>query len=450
MASANPSADTTLSERLARYVHSASGADLDPSVLRQVKRILVYHVGLALRAVRAREPDSEQAARVALELSDGGGASRLIGRSARTTLVDAVLANCTAMRAGGLDDVIFPAGIHPGLVTLPVALGVAERQRAGGRAFMNAVVVAYEILGKFGQWTWALESPRRPTMLFGPFGSIVAAAKLLQLDAEQLARAFGYAVHMAMGVAESDAGPITHFYSLLCRNGVTGAYLARAGGWASPTAIEGRFGFLDSFFGGSALDAARLLESLGRDFVVFDSCEKPYPGTALNHVPIELMRQIVQRHQVSAEDLETLLIEVPLERRNFEVGHLTGPFKTRSAAVSSCAFQLAAVLLDGCTNQSRYDDFANPRIQALVDRMRFQFVTGKPIRYARLQLCTQSGQTYVEEGETLRYPPESARDIMQREASGILPREKVERFLELLEHLEDVADMGEVMECLTP
>lgn len=446
----NAASEATLSERLALYIHKTSINDLDHSVRQHVKQTLIYHVGLALRAVRTQERDAAQAARVAVELSEGSGTSRLIGRRERTTLVDGVMANCTAMRAGGLDDVIFPAGIHPGLVTLPVALGVAERHHSSGSEFITAIATAYEILGKFGRWTWSLETPRRATMLFGAFGSIVAAGKLLNLDSEQLTSALAYAVHMAMGVAESEGGPVTHFYGLVCRNGVTGAYLARAGAWASPTAIEGRFGFLDSFFGGARIDPGLLFESLGRDFVVLDTCEKRYPGTALNQVPIELMRDLVLTHKLRADDMESLHIQVPVERQNFDEGHLTGPFTSRAQAISSCAFQLAIVLTDGYAKQSRYDEFADPRIQSVVDRMSFQFVTGKPIRYARLELRTTAGHVHVQEGYKFRHPPEPARDIMEREAAGILPRNKIEGFLELLERLEDISDMGQVMECLTP
>jgi 2-methylcitrate dehydratase PrpD len=446
----NAASGATLSERLAQYICKTSIRDLDHAAREQVKHIFVHHVGLALRSVRLQERDSAQAARVAGELSETSGSSRLLGRRERATLADAAMANCTAMRAGGLDDVIFPAGIHPGLVTLPVALAVAERHHASGGAFINAVATAYEILGKFGRWTWSLENPRRATMLFGPFGSIVTAGKLLNLDTEQLTRALGYAVHMAMGVAESDGGPVTHFYSLVCRNGLTGAYLARAGGWASSTAIEGRYGFLDAFFGGAVIDPNALIDSLGRDFVIHDSCEKRYPGTAANQVPIELMRDLVLAHNLRAEDVESLRVDLPVERKNFDGDHLTGHFTSRAQAVSSCAFQLAIVLTDGYAKPSRYDEYDDPRIQSLTDRMRFRYVTGKPIRYARLELSTTAGRLYVEEGQTFRHPPEPARTIVEREGAGILPRDKIEKFLEFFEHLEEIPDMAQVVECLTP
>lgn len=449
MSPENTASGTALSERLAQYIHEASIQDLSTEVVRQVKHVLAYHLGLALSGVRTVDRESQQALHVASELSEGRGTSRLIGRTQRLSLLDAVMANCTAMCSGGRDDVIFPTGIHPGVVTLPVALAIAARHHATGAAFINAIVVAYEILGKFGRWTWALETPRRASLLFGPFGSVVVAGKLLNLQTDQLVSSLGYAVHMAIGVIGSDEGPLPHLYSLMCRNGLTGAYLAKVGACASNITIEGKRGFWDAF-GLPGLDSDALVSSLGRNFVILDSTEKPYPGTALNNVPIGLMRELVRGHSLRAEDMERLLIQLPIERKNKAAAHSTGPFASRSEAVCSCAFHLAIVLMHGGPNPNRYDEFSNPDIQALMGRMRVEFVTGKPIRYARLEFRTTGGQMWVLEGEQSPIPLEPAREIIEREAAGILPRNKIDRLLQLLDDLENVTDVAEVMESLTP
>lgn len=39
---------------------------------------------------------------------------------------------------------------------------------------------------------------------------------------------------------------------------------------------------------------------------------------------------------------------------------------------------------------------------------------------------------------------------MEREAPGILPRNKIERLLEMIERLEEISDMAQLVECLTP
>jgi 2-methylcitrate dehydratase PrpD len=214
---------TTLSRRLANYVLEERLERIDPAAVARTKQIIAYHVGLAFQSLRNDDPDARQALAIARMLSGDCGDSTIIGRRERTTVAEAAFVNCTLMRAMGLDDVIFPAGVHPALVSVPVALALAERHRRPGAELITAIVVAYELLGKFGRWSWSLETPRRSVMLFGAFGAIATAGRLLQLDAGRMTHAIGYAAHTTMGLAEGNTGPATHYYGLVCRNGIAGA-----------------------------------------------------------------------------------------------------------------------------------------------------------------------------------------------------------------------------------
>jgi 2-methylcitrate dehydratase PrpD len=167
-------------------------------------------------------------------------------------------------------------------MTIPVVLAIGERERISGRDLLTSMILGYEVMGKFGSFTWALDAARRPTQPFGAFGAAISGAKALGLNADRMAAAIGYAAHTAMGLAEGD-GMVTHWYSLVCRNGLTGAYMAKRGGWSSPTVLEGQWGFLDIFIGlNHNFDGEALLASLGHDYAVNKACEKRYPGTALN------------------------------------------------------------------------------------------------------------------------------------------------------------------------
>ena len=115
MATNQPAPDAgSITERFAAYICGERIDKIDNAAIQRTKQILTYHIGLALRAINASEQDSLQAVAIARELSEDCGSSTLIGHRGKTTLVDAAFANCTMMRAQGLDDVIFPAGIHAG------------------------------------------------------------------------------------------------------------------------------------------------------------------------------------------------------------------------------------------------------------------------------------------------------------------------------------------------
>src|SRR5262249_7843057 len=159
-------------------------------------------------------------------------------------------------------------------------------------------------------------------MAYGTFGAAIAAGRILRLTEEQFRHVIGYAVHCAQGVAEAGDhdGPPEHYYSLVARAGMSGALLAQAGGKASSTALEGRYGFFDTFVGKS-FDADKLIASLGRDYQIMNWVEKRYPGTGLNIVGIELMREIVKSEKLKPDDVREVRFMVPDERRNFEAGH---------------------------------------------------------------------------------------------------------------------------------
>jgi 2-methylcitrate dehydratase PrpD len=439
----------TLSERLAAYVCEERFERIDPVAISRAKGVIAYNIGLALRIVRSPTADADMALRVARRLSEGRGSSSLIGLPDKLTMADAALANCCLIRATGLDDVIFPAGIHSGLMTIPVGLAVAEQEHCTGRDFIVAMVTAYELMGKFGRWTFDGTDPRRPTMPFGPFGALTMAGRLLKLPHQQMVVALAYAAHTAMGLAEHDLGPVSAYYGLVCRNAIVGAYFARNGAWGSPTVLEGRFGFIDAFLGGRAFDAEETLSSLGHDYVVLQACEKPYPGTGANHVAIELMRRL-RLGGLRAQDVATVDIEMPAERQNFAAGHHLGPFVTAGSAASSSAFHMGIILLDGDIDFARYDNINNPEILDLLQRFRFRFVEGKPIRYCRLTARKTSGETLVAEDDDFKYKPLPIPEIFARDGSHVLTPEKIARASELVEHLEDVTDMAEVSETLRP
>ncbi|MGH2492403.1 MAG: MmgE/PrpD family protein, partial [Candidatus Limnocylindria bacterium] len=357
-----------LAARLAEYVRELRYEDLPPRVIEKAKDHLASHLGLAFSGYFTRA--GEQARAVAQDLSGPGeGSATVIGERARLHPLDAAFANTTLMRSDGRDDVLFPVGVHPALVTMPVALALGESLHRSGREALTAIVLGYDLLGKLGNvvWAWAAEVPRRPIMPFGPFGSASVAARLMGLDCEQTAHALGIAANSAMGLAEGDLFP--HYYGLVGRNGIMAALLAQAGTVAPATSLEGRFGFYRTFFGHvpDGLDAA--LATLGRDFEILNATTKRYPGTALNIVPIELMRSLMDQHGFDADDVTRVDVFVPRKRENFEGGHGAAPFTSRQSAVSSVLFALSLLLVDGRIDKARYDQFDDPRIDAVARRV---------------------------------------------------------------------------------
>ena len=445
----NSSGSNTASARLAHYIANERLENADEATRAKVKYALAHHLAMAGCGLSASDPESLRAIQLARDFSEEGGRSTIIGQNFRASPPDAVFANCQLMRSFCLDDVILETGVHPGLVVLPVALTIAERERCSGAELMTAILVGYEMMGKFAQWSWSLQVPRRATMPFGAFGGLAAATRLLALDEEQAKVALAYAANLAMGVAENNLGPISHYYGLVCRNALTAAYLARAGAWGSPTAIEGKYGFVDTFFGRNGLDLDAVIESLGSPHAINRTTEKRYPGTGLNQVPIELMRDIVTSRDFQPSKVDRIWIDLPVERRNFAAGHGKPPFSSGEAA-SSIAFHFAMLAQDGELRFERYNQHDSPELCALADRCDFRFVPGKSIRYARIEIITTSGDVLVREGDFFAFTPYSIDTLLCNGLTGVLPPHKIERLLTHLDQLEVLPDVCDLMDCLVP
>ncbi|HEX7115526.1 MAG TPA: MmgE/PrpD family protein [Steroidobacter sp.] len=443
----------TLSERIAAYVHGADLKTIEPLAVQRAKEVILYNVALALQCRRDEHPLGVQAVSIARDLSLQGGPATLIGYRERAMPLDAAFANCSQMRAYTLDDVIFPAGIHSGLMAIPGALALAEERGRSGRDVVVAVIVAYEVMGKLGTFAWDTQTPRRPTMAYGTFGATIAAGRVLGLTREQFRHAIGYAAHSAQGVAEAGdlPGPPEHYYSLLTRAGMTGALVAEAGGRASSTALEGRFGFFDTFVGPQPVDADKLIASLGHDYQIVDWVEKRYPGTGLNVVGVELLREIVTSQKLRSDDVREVRFIIPQERRNFEAGHATGPFTSAEEAKGNAVCHMAMLLVDGKLDFRRYEQFDAPEMRAAIAKIKPVLVPGKSnIRWTRIEVDVKDGRTIAREGETHSFPPISAHERLADAAEGLLSPAKIERAVELFMKLEEQPSIAPLMACLVP
>jgi 2-methylcitrate dehydratase PrpD len=440
-------ATVTATERIARYITGLRFEDLPREVVTKAKEHVAYHVAHALRGYR-RE-DGRRGITIARMLSEGAGAGSIIGSDVRVPPLDAAFANSSLMRAWEMDDVVFPAGVHAALVTLPPAMALAERHHRSGADLLVALVVGYDVIAAIAMdiEAWGAREPRRPTIPFGPFGGAAAASRILGLDAAATASALGYAAHSAMGLAE-EGGEWPHYYALVARNGMMAATIAQAGAMTSRTILEGQYGFYEAFFGKvpPGLDAS--LERLGERHAMLEATTKRYPGTGANIVAVELTREMVRELGVSPERVARIDLTLPNERENFTIGHVRGPFRTWRAA-SSVLFQVAIVIIDGGrTDFARYEEPNAPEILELTERIHFSFEPGHGFQFARVRITLTDGAVLEREAERHRFPPIDTVAEISDAGRDLLPAPKLARAAELIATLESVDDVAVLMETL--
>ncbi len=212
-----------------------------------------------------------------------------------------------------LDD-YHPAGkLHPGAVVIPAALAVAEREKAGGAALIQALIVGYETMIRVALAAGALSMRRRGwhiTGLCGPFGAAAAAGRLLGLDALQMANALGLAGTQASGLMAftCDGSNSKRLHpGRSAQSGILAAELARQG-FTGPTRVleyeDG--GFLKAV--SDTPDPSRLTAGLGEDFLSAGVGIKPYPCCASTHSSIDAVLYLKQKHRFSPEAVQEVVV----------------------------------------------------------------------------------------------------------------------------------------------
>lgn len=285
-----------LHQAIADFIVRTRFEDLPAAVVEKAKAQIVYQLGLALQGYYNYETEQLRAVLSPLDQRSPSAAASatIIGEHSRVAPADAAFANAVMMRALFLDDLLYPGTTHAGVVTLPAALAIGEVQRASGRDVLLAMVLGYEVLGKLSAAAhgWSSPQPRRPTMIYGAYGAVVATGKLLRLDAQQMAHALGFAANLCMGVAEG--GQTDHYYGFFSRNGIIAAQLARVGSISySANTLESQLGLYASFFGKVPADLPQIVARLGTDWEilratrtdrshseVLDRYDLPFPRSA--------------------------------------------------------------------------------------------------------------------------------------------------------------------------
>jgi 2-methylcitrate dehydratase PrpD len=288
------------------------------------------------------------------------------GRGLRFSPAFAALANGTAGHALDFDDIGLGAG-HVSVAVMPAALAVAELVEASGAKFIEAMVLGYEVAGRLtriapdavsGPYGYGFHKPS----VYAVFGGTAACARLLGLDAETTAAALGIAASSAGGLRVNFGTMTKPFHAGLAnRTAVESALLARSGFTASPSALEGRFGWFDAIARGEG-DLAAVVDRLGEaPFAVEEGFVfKRFPCCGANHAAIEAVWALAAREGLAAADVASLEVAIEARYLNEVLVHpwpespLEGKF--------SLAYNVAAALVDGAVT---IDTFTDDKLAAL-------------------------------------------------------------------------------------
>jgi 2-methylcitrate dehydratase PrpD len=397
-------------------------------------------------------------------MSPSPGPSTVFGSADRTGALDAALINGTAAHALDFEDCNNTLGGHPSAPILPALFALADERATDGRAFIAAYVAGFETECKlargvnFHHYTKGWHA----TATLGVHGAAAAACHLLRLDAQRTATALAIAASLASGI-KANFGTMTKPLHVghCARNGLFAALLAERDFTANAGAFEHDQGFLDVFNGPGTYDTARMLESWGAplDIVEPGIAIKQYPCCGSTHPALDVMLDLVRRHDLRAETVARIACWTHARR----LKHTNRPDPQSGLdAKFSVQYCLARALTDRAIRIEHFEGeaFRDAAVRAILPRIdaaaytTAQFPADKHFG-AEVKVTTVDGRVLTGKIDeplgrtnTNPLPSERLRDKFANCIARVLPASRASALADIIDRLETLADMRELTELL--
>ena len=289
--------------------------DIPQRTVEQTQRILLDTVGGMLAASAPRY----SAGRILLEYTRALGGTPealLVGSRERSSCVNAALYNGTLGYYCDVDAHHPGAIMHAAAIVVPTALAFAERQQSSGADLLAAITIGVDVACR----TSLAIGPRamyargqHPTCVAGCFGAATAAGRLLGLEPEGMARAWGLTGTQASGLLAWEADDTENSRpfnpGIAARNGATAALLASFGFGAPPDVFQGKYNVLEAF--GDTPNLEELTDRLGERFAIDELAIKRYACCAFLHPGLDGLADIMRETGIQARDIEAMRLRFP-------------------------------------------------------------------------------------------------------------------------------------------
>jgi 2-methylcitrate dehydratase PrpD len=448
--------------QLAAFVVDSAGADIPSQAYVRAKEAMLDGLGCAL--VGSPMPIGKLMTRYVRERSETPRAA-VIGSGFKTSAALAALANGTMAHALDFDDVNWSMSGHPTVPLLPAALALGQEIHASGADVLLAYTLGFEVESKIGLGV----NPRHydlgwhATSTLGALGAAAACAKLLRLDVEKTCMAFGIAASTAAGLRQNFGTMTKPLHpGQAAMNGVTAAQLAQLGWTADANILEAPYGFCQLYAGAGQYNLDHIVKHLGDPYELLATgvAIKQYPCCAFTHRALDSLLTLVQQHQLNADDI--VGVECQVGRPTMEVLIHTRP-QTGLEGKFSMQYCMAAALLDKRIGLLSFSDekVRRPAAQQLFERVTMTLHPEAQHKGTSGEELPVTVTVTLRDGRTLRESVQHSKghpanpltavalqDKFEDCAYGVLARQDLRQVIELVQGLEQVDDIGTLMDVL--
>jgi len=309
---------------------------------------------------------------MAQERGGRGDAAIWFDAGEKLPVASAIQVNAVLSDAAASDDSDLRNIVHAGTPLTAASLAFAEREGLAGQAVLEAIVLGYEAAGRISDAiTPGFKERGFHGCLGAAFASAVASARMLKLDAEQVAQTIALTAVSVGGLATAADTSFSREYhaGLAATHGANAALAARRGFTGEASILETRHGFFEAFGGVDGAVAAEVAtRDLGRDWdIVTDMAIKLVPGGHPYHAIAEASANAARQAAVSAEQIVSITIHRPGMRTLSGPRH---PADLIDMAHSPAYFAAAgAADRDFSWTHAGAAKIADPVIHALIDKV---------------------------------------------------------------------------------
>jgi 2-methylcitrate dehydratase PrpD len=337
---------------------------------------------------------------------------------------------------------------------MPAVVAVAELVGADGAAFIDALVIGYEVAHRLttmygdtrlGPYAAGYHKPS----VYGVFGAVSGAVRLLGLDATATAHAFGIAASQSGGL-RANFGTMTKplHAGLSNRTGVEAALLAASGFTASTEILEQRFGWHDVICSHEG-DLDGVLDGLGNSYAIDEGLVfKMYPCCGANHYAINAVLQLL--HQYRLRESDVAQVDVWIEERNLnEVLVYPWP-RTALEGKFSLAYNVVAAVVDRDVTTDTFTPSALLRLSAFRDKVKVQASSDLPQNGALVCIRCTDGRVFTREQLLLQgglQDPMSWEQLEHKFRANIgdrLPQERIDMAVNAISNLDEQSDISSI------
>ncbi len=447
-----------ITEEIAEWAASTRYEDLPAEVVSCAKRFLFDSVGCALGG--AQQFDVHLMRRV-LDETAGVGPSRVLVTGELWDPISASLLNALMIRVMDYNDIYWKQDpSHPSDL-IPAVMAAAERAGVSGRDLLLGIVIAYEIEQRLCEASFpGIREIGWHHATLTAAAAPVAAGRMLGLNAAQIQHAIGISASRHCTTGSVTAGNLTMMKNtvdpLATQSGVLAALLAEQGFTGPEHVLDGKEGFSHVFDSEWKFDI--LTEGLGQSWRIMQCGMKFFPTEALTHAPISAVLDLVNSHDLAADNVETITIYSLARAADILADPSKYDPRSKETADHSLPYVIAAAVAERQVTPLQFTDakIMDPVIRAQLNKVK---VIADPeieavfpeLQRVRVVIKTTDGRSFEKQ---LDYPKGDPRNPLTDEeltgkfaalAVGIASAEDVDRMHHAVNTTETYDDVREFM-----